>query len=102
MALRLLDLEEYFVLPHHSKLVARALLDGLGALLEVAHLGRQPGIADLELAVFLFFFLKIRFNLPGPQPATLAEPERVLDEDDQRAEDAGQDLHSGRNASLPG
>ena len=86
------DLEEDFVVPDHAELVARALLDRLGALLEVAHLGGErrrcapragrssPSRASSSLV-----------HVPGAQPAALAEPERVLDQ-----------RRSGRRGCRPG
>jgi len=54
LILRLDDLEEHFVAADHAELVARAFFDRLGALLEVAHLGGESGVACLEPAILDF------------------------------------------------
>ena len=48
-----LQLEEHLVLADHAELRARALLDRLGAGLEVAHVGVERVVARLELGVGL-------------------------------------------------
>src|SRR6267143_1026879 len=99
----ILDLEEHLVLPDHSQLRARALLDRLGALLEVADLGGERRVAALQLEIPRPFDLQLALQAPRRQPAALAQPERVLDEHDQRTEDAGEDSHlRWANASRPG
>src|SRR6185503_14196837 len=94
--LRLLvdDLDEDLVLAHQAELVAGALLDRVGAGLEVLHLGGKAGVAYLELAVLVARRVDLPLDLPDAQPAALAEPERDLDQEDERAEDAGEDLHA--------
>src|SRR5690606_1659226 len=87
------DLEEDFPLPDHAELVARTLLDRLGALLEVAHLRGEGGVARLEAGVAGALRGELALQRPGPQPAALSQPQRVLDEDDERAQDAGEELH---------
>ena len=50
---RRLQLEEHLVVADHAELGARALLDGLGARLQVAHVGVERLVARLELGVGL-------------------------------------------------
>ena len=43
--------------------------------------------------------LHLAVHVPGAQPAALAEPQRILDGDDERGEDAGEHFH--RRARRP-
>src|SRR5262245_11079238 len=96
-------LEEDFVAAHHPELAARALLERLAALLEVAHFGGERGVTRLELTVPVLLSGQVLFQLPRAHPAALSDPERILDEHDERAEDRREDLHPNRaNASRPG
>src|SRR4051812_11148497 len=96
-------LVEDFVGPGHAQLVARALLDGVGARLEVADVGAECAVAVLEVGVLAARGLHLPVDLPGAQPAALAEPEWILDEDDQRGEDDAEGFHRRRtNTSRPG
>ena len=58
-------LEEDLVVAHHAELAARALLDRLAALLEIAHLGGEARVARLELAVPGFLLRKGFVDLPS-------------------------------------
>src|SRR5512145_3319976 len=73
------DLEEDLVLPDHAELEARPLLDRLEALLQIAHLRVECGVACLERVVLLALRRELPVVLPDAHPAALAEPERVLD-----------------------
>src|SRR5437764_13970262 len=96
-------LVEDFVGARHAELVAGALLDRVGALLQVAHLGGEATVACLELRVLALGSGELPVHLPGTQPAALTQPQRVLDEDEQRAEDNRERFHLARaNASRPG
>ena len=103
-----LKLEEHFVGLHHAELGARALLDGLRARLEIAHVGIERGVARLELGVRLPLQRELPVGLAHLQPAALAEPHRVLQGQDQDAEDEGEPAHAAlsrvmlKNASRPG
>src|SRR5678816_3382851 len=88
------DLDENLVLAHQAELVAGALLDRVGPGLEVLHLGGEPGVAHVESLVFFLLLEDLFFQFPRAKPAALAEPERNLDQEDKRAEDAGEDLHA--------
>src|SRR5687767_4778206 len=67
-------LVEDLVGPHHAELLAGALLDRLGAGLEVLHLDGERGVAPLELRVLRFLRRKLAVDLGSAQPAALAEP----------------------------
>src|SRR5690349_14521638 len=96
-------LVEGFVGARHAKLVACALLDRLAAGLEILHLGGERGVAPLEQSVLLLCRAHLAVELPGAQPAPFAEPQRVLDEHDERRQDVAEDSHLARtNASRPG
>src|SRR5213075_1097430 len=96
-------LVEDFVGPGHAQLVARALLDGVGAGLEVAHVGGERAVAVLEVGVLAMRGIHLPLDLPGTQPTALAEPQWILDENDQRREDDAERSHRRRtNASPPG
>src|SRR5436305_12568858 len=88
-------LVEDFVGARHAELVARALLDRLGAGLEVAHFGGERGVAHLELGIPALPGGYLPVELPGAQPPALAEPKRVLDEDDEPGEDDAERPHRG-------
>src|SRR6185436_350024 len=94
--LRLLvdDLDEDLVLAHQAELVAGALLDRVGAGLEVLHLGGEAGIAHVQFLVLFLLLRNLVFQFPGAKPAPFAEPERNLDQEDERAEDAGEEFHA--------
>ena len=72
--------------------MARALFDGLAALLEIAHFGFQRGVALLKLPVLRALRLDLPVHFPGAQPAALAEPQRILDQNDERTQYAGEDF----------
>jgi hypothetical protein len=102
-----LKLEEHFVGLHHAELGARALLDGLRARLEIAHVGIERGVARLELGVCLPLQRELPVRLAHLQPAAPAEPHRVLKGQDQDAEDEGEPAHAVfyrilKKASRPG
>src|SRR6185503_2952818 len=86
-------LVEDLVLLDHPELVAGALLDRLGAGLEVLHLRREAAVAPLELGVLPLLLLDHFLELPCPKPAALPQPQRDLDQDDQADADGGEDLH---------
>ena len=67
-----------------------ALLEGLQALLQVAHLGVERVVARLEPAVGLALGGELPVQVPHPRPAALADPERVLERDQDRDERVGE------------
>lgn len=81
-------LDEYLVRSHQAELAARSFLDGVKALLQVAYLGFHRRIARLEAAIRLALRLQLAVEVPHSHPATLAEPEGVLQpgDDDQKNE----------------
>jgi hypothetical protein len=87
------DLVEDLVLPDHAELEARALLDRLEALFQVTNLGVECVVARLQLRVLVLLRREAAVELPDPQPAALADPERVLERDVQRGEDEGMGFH---------
>src|SRR5688572_31100863 len=80
---RLEDLEEDFVLLDHAELAARPLLDGVQADLEIADFGLEGVVARLELPVGLVLRANLLVDLPYAEPASLAEPQRILNQGDQ-------------------
>ena len=97
------DLEEDFVVLHHPELVARALLDRVVALLQVLDFGGERAVAQLQALVPGVLRVHLAVRVPHAHPAALAQPERILDGEDEGAQDAGEDFHlSWRNASRPG
>src|SRR5882672_3111576 len=86
-------LEEHLVLLDQAELVARALLDRLEPLLQVAHLGVERAVALRQPGVGLLLFLHLALEAPHPQPAALAEPQRILQREDEAGERAGQYFH---------
>src|SRR5260221_6163824 len=87
------DLVEDLVLLHHAELEAGALLDRRVAFLEVAHLGVERVVTRLEARVALLLLREASLELPHPCPASLAQPQRVLQGEDQRGEAEGERLH---------
>src|SRR5438270_14097528 len=81
-----------FVAADHAELEARTLLDGVHALLQVAHLGVEGVVARLEACVGLVLRFELAVELPHAHPAALAGPERPLQADEQQAERDGEDL----------
>jgi hypothetical protein len=90
-----LELEQDFVVLDHPELASRALLDRLVPGLEVAYVGVQRIIAGLELGigVALQRYLPVVFS--HLHPTAFPQPHRLLERDDQRDEDVGEDAHDG-------
>src|SRR5258706_15771926 len=86
-------LVEDLVLLDHAELEARALLDRFEPLLQVAHLDVERVVAALELRILLAVLREAAIELPHLQPAPLADPERILEGDEQRGENDGERLH---------
>jgi hypothetical protein len=80
LRLPLVDLDEHLVRTHHAEFVARALLDREQALPEVLHFGVEGQIALLQPFIVVLPRKQLAIELPDPQPAPLAEPERILDQ----------------------
>jgi hypothetical protein len=72
------QLEEHFVLPDHPKLRASTLLNGFEALLEVAHVGIERGVACREFGVDPLLRADLSVEFPNAKPTALAQPYRVL------------------------
>src|SRR2546423_15522323 len=76
---RLHDLVENLVLADHAELEPRALLDRLGAALQVAHFDFQRVVARLHRGDHLALLLERAIELANPRPAGLAEAQRTLE-----------------------
>src|SRR5258706_11636458 len=87
------DLVEDLVLLDHAELEAGALLDRFESLLQVAHLGVERVVARLEACVVVALLDEAAIELPHPEPASLAEPERILEGHEERGEDDGERFH---------
>src|SRR6185436_11515687 len=87
------DLKKNLVAADEAELVARALLDRLGAGLQVAHLGIEGAVAPLELRVLRLLGLELVLQAPRGEPASLAEPERILDQHDEGDDRGAEELH---------
>src|SRR5437016_4476218 len=86
-------LVENLVALDHAELHAGALFDRLEALLQVAHLGIEGVVARLQAGRSLALLRKLAVELPHPQPASLADPERVLEGEEDGGEDVGEGFH---------
>ncbi len=71
----------------------RALLDGLHALLQILHVGLERVVARLQLRVGHALLREAAIELPHPHPASLAEPERILERKEEAGEDEGEGFH---------
>src|SRR6185295_7100280 len=87
------ELKENLVLADHSQLAARALLYGVQADLEVAHFGVQRRIAQLQPAVRVALRPDLPLDVPDAQPAALAQPEGILDEQYQPCQGKREEPH---------
>ena len=88
-----LELEQDLVVLDHPELVSRALLDCLVTGLEIAHVGVQRVVSDLELRVGVTLQRDLPVVLADLQPAAFPKPHRVLERDNQRDEDVGENSH---------
>ena len=77
----------------HAELAARAFFDGLEAGFQIAHVGVQRIVTRLELRVRIALLRKLPIVRAHLKPAALSEPHRILQRDDQRDEDVGEDAH---------
>src|SRR5260221_12634965 len=79
-------LVEDLVLLDHAELEARTLLDRFESLLQVLHFRVERIVARLEAHVLLALLREVAIELPHPEPASLADPERVLEREEERGE----------------
>lgn len=86
-------LEEDFVVADHAELGARPLFDRVGALLEVADLGVERGVARAQPRVVVALDVQTPFQIAHREPAPLPHPQRVLQRDEQRGQHGGEQLH---------
>ena len=77
------DLKKHFVALDHTQLTAGAFFDRLGTLLKITHFGIQQGIARLCLLVDLLLQLNLAIQIQNFQPAAFAQPQRVLQQQQQ-------------------
>src|SRR5690606_8713836 len=89
----LVDLHEDFAAAHHAEVVAGAFLDRLAALGEVAQLRLEAGVVGGSTRIDLLLLDELPTEPPDLAPAPFAEPERVLDRHEERAEYEGQWSH---------
>src|SRR5689334_9848995 len=87
------DLVEDLVAADHAELQAGALLDRPGALLQVAHFRVERVVARLELRVGLALLRDASLELPHARPAALAEPQRILQREDEDCQGGSEILH---------
>lgn len=82
---------EDFVAFDHAQFAAGAFFDGFRALFEVAHFGIQYGVTGLGLLIGLLLDFDLPMQIPYLQPAALAQPQRVLEQqqDDQKNDGDG-------------
>ena len=70
-------------------------------LFEVTHFGIQAGVAHLEFAVGFLLLLQLPVNVPYPQPAAFAQPQRVLQQGNDYQQGDSQPTHGrGRRRSV--
>ena len=86
-------LKENFVLAYHAELAAGTFFDCFETLLEVTHFGIESRIAHLQARVDFLLCDDLAINLPYAQPAAFSEPERVLQQHDQRGESESEQPH---------
>ena len=82
-------MKKQFIRLDQAQLVARPLFDGIGALLQVAHFCLHRAIAGSQRLVVQPLGIDLLIKIPDPHPAALAQPERVLDAEDQQCEQDG-------------
>src|SRR4051812_33699241 len=93
LAVRLQHLHENFVFLDHAELVAGALFDRARAFLEILHLGIELGVARLLFFVLLLGGSDLLVQLPHAQPSSLTQPERVLNQQQQRCDTEDDQAH---------
>ena len=88
--LRVQNLKKNLILLDHAEFAARAFLDCVEPLLEIAHFGVERGIAHLQLLIGFALRLQLLIDFPHAQPAALAKPQRILQQRDQAGQREGQ------------
>src|SRR5439155_12774307 len=78
----------------HAELHARAFLQRLRALLQVANLGVERIVACLEPCGGFLLRRELPVELPDAYPPALAEPERILQGDEDRHESERERSHT--------
>lgn len=86
-------LEKNFVALDHAKLAASSLLDGLEADFQVPHLRFQRRIAYLEAAIDFALGMNLLVDLAYPEPTAFAEPQGILDEQNERCKHQCEQFH---------
>ena len=84
--------DEPFVRCDHAQFIARALLDGIASLFEVADLSQQACIARLQTLIQRLLRVDLLRTLPHFQPAALTQPQRILQQHDRDSQRPGQTL----------
>ena len=84
---------EHFILPDHAQLTARALFNRGIALLEIPDFSVQGIVALFERRIIIFLRNDFLVQVPDSQPATLAQPQWILQQGDHGYKDQGKKLH---------
>ena len=77
------NLHKDFVLPDHTELKARTLLDRIVTLFQVSHLGFEPSVAHLQRLVGILLLSELPIDIPDPQPTALTQPQQMLQQHNQ-------------------
>src|SRR5690606_32104247 len=89
----LVDLHEDLAGADHAEVVASAFLDRLAPLGEIAQFGLEAGVVGRHPGIGLLLLDELPAQAPDFAPASLAEPEWILDRDKQCAKDQGEGAH---------
>lgn len=84
---------EHFILLNHAQFAACPLLNRSITLLEVAHFSVQGIVALFERRIVIFLRNDFLVQVPDSQPATLAQPQWILQQGDHGYKDQGKKLH---------
>jgi hypothetical protein len=87
------DLHKNLVLLDHAEFETGALLDRIVPLLEITHFGIEARVTHLELLVGFLLLLQLPIDIPDPQPAALAQPQRMLQQDNHHQQRNSQPAH---------
>ncbi len=96
------ELHENLAVLDHAHLVARALFDGTGAVLQVLHFALHALVAQFQGVVLVGLLRKLLLQFVNTQPAAVTPPERVLNNRQQQDQNDSDEPHSSsRNKRRP-
>ena len=81
---RLHNLKENLIALDHSNLAACPLFYCLETHFQIPHLGLERDVSFFETPINITLRMYLLIDLPHPEPAALSNPQRVLEQQNQR------------------